>query len=302
MDRRHFLKTLGIGASAAMAGIPLMALRDAGVRRVRILHTNDTHSRIDPFPGNDPRYPAMGGYARRASMIRAYREEDPGLVLLDAGDIFQGTPYYNLYGGEPELRLMSKMGYDAAAFGNHEFDNGLEGFAAVRPFAAFPFLAANYDFSQTVLADKVESHMLLNRNGLKIGIYGLGIKPSGLVGRSLYGDTKYIDPIEVAREQEQVLHSRHRCDLIICLSHLGYEYRDDRIGDTMVASHTKHTDIIIGGHTHRLLDPPATAINENGQTVYIGQAGSGGVHMGCMDVMVIPISNEKLVDSNTTNI
>ncbi len=302
MNRRHFLKTIGVGASAALAGLPLMALKDMGVRKIRLLHTNDTHSRIDPFPANDPRYPGMGGYARRAALIKEYREADPGLILLDAGDIFQGTPYYNMYGGKPELRMMSKMGYDAAAFGNHEFDNGLDGFANVHPHATFPFLAANYDFSQTILASKVHSHIVLRRNDLIIGVYGLGINPEGLVSRTLYGDTVYTDPIERAREFEVLLKSRHRCDLIICLSHLGYNYRDDRVSDTMVASHTRHTDIIIGGHTHTRLDPPAQIINEKGKTVYIGQAGSGGVYMGCMDVVVAPHSEEMFVESNTTKI
>ncbi len=301
MNRRHFLKTLGVASATALA-FPALALRGQGRKRLRILHTNDTHSRLEPYPADDPNYPGMGGYARRASMIRSAREENENLLLLDAGDIFQGTPYYNLYNGEPELRLMSKMGYDAAAFGNHEFDNGLDGFAEVRHHATFPFLAANYDFSQTVLDGKVDAYKVLNKGGLTIGIYGLGIEFEGLVSRSLYGDTKYLDPIEKAREIESLLHNQYRCQLIICLSHLGYRYSDKKVSDRVIASHTSHTDIIIGGHTHSLLDPAVQTENQEGKLTTIGQAGYGGTYLGSMLVYYDEAEGEKFIESNTTKI
>ncbi len=301
MNRRHFLKTMGIAGATALA-FPAMALRDPVREKLRILHTNDTHSRLEPYPSDDPNYPGMGGYARRATMIRTAREENENLLLLDAGDIFQGTPYYNLYNGEPELKLMSKMGYDAAAFGNHEFDNGLDGFAEVRHHATFPFLAANYDFSQTILDGKIDAYKVLHKGDLTIGIYGLGIEFEGLVSRSLYGDTKYHDPIEKAREIEEILQSRYHCQLIICLSHLGYRYSDDRVSDRVIASNTSHTDIIIGGHTHNLLDPPAKVENQQGKIVTIGQAGYGGTYLGSMSVFYDQPDGEKFIESNTTKI
>lgn len=301
IDRRSFLKTLGIAGAASLAGIPALALRDAGISHLTILHTNDTHSRLDPYPPNDPNYPGMGGYARRASLINQHQKNDPDLILLDAGDVFQGTPYFNMYGGKPELKLMSKMGYDAVAFGNHEFDNGLEGFKEVLPNAGFPFLAANYDFSQTILAGKVKDYVMLDRGGRRIGIYGLGIDPKGLVSRNLYGDTKYLDPIEKAREMENVLHNK-QCDLIICLSHLGFDYNDDKVSDTMVAGHTRHTGIIIGGHTHVMLDPPAVVENQIGNQVFIGQAGYGGTYMGIMSVFLNGRNEQNFVESHTTKI
>ncbi len=302
-DRRNFLKTIGIAGAATLTGIPAaLALREAALEKICILHTNDTHSRIDPFPDNDPNYPGMGGYARRARLIKQFRATEDHVLLLDAGDIFQGTPYYNLYGGEPELKLMSKMGYDAAAFGNHEFDNGLDGFKKVQPFATFPFLVANYDFSQTILAGSIQAYTILKKGGKKIGVYGLGIDPEGLVSRSLYGDTKYLDPIAIAGEVEERLFKRDRCDLIICLSHLGFNYETDRVSDVMIASHTRHTDIIIGGHTHNLLDPPEVIVNQSGNNVTIAQAGYGGAYLGKLNVYFDTPTNEKFVDAYTTKI
>lgn len=292
---------LGVAGAATLAGLPAIALRDAGVHKLTILHTNDTHSRIDPYPANDPNYPGMGGYARRASVIKKFRQEDPNLLLLDAGDVFQGTPYFNVYGGEPELKLMSKMGYDAVAFGNHEFDNGLDGFKEVLPFAQFPFLAANYDFSNTIVKGKIKDYIILQKGMVKIGIYGLGIDPEGLVSRNLYGETEYLDPIAKAREMENTLR-RKQCDLIICLSHLGYSYESEKVSDVIIARQTQHTHIIIGGHTHTLLNPPAKINNLRDQTVTIGQAGYGGTYIGSMNVFFDQNMENNFVESHTTKI
>ncbi len=300
--RRTFLKTLGIAGAAAFAGLPALALRDSGLQKITLLHTNDTHSRIDPYPSNDPVYPGMGGYARRAALIRNYREQDSDLLVVDAGDIFQGTPYFNIYGGEPELRLMSKMGYDAAAFGNHEFDNGLDGFLEVLPLASFPFLVANYDFSQTLLAGKTREYTVVEKAGVRIGLYGLGIEFEGLVARNLYGDTNYLDPIEKARETEQILKLRHHCKLVVCLSHLGFDYQGKKVSDTTIGQNTRHTDIIIGGHTHDLLNPPARVRNLQQQPVVIGQAGSGGTYMGKMEIYFSQGSDEVFIEANTINL
>ncbi len=301
-DRRKFLKTIGVASAAALTGLPALALRNSGTEHLTILHTNDTHSRIDPFPDNDPNFPGQGGYARRSHLIKMIRQENPNLLLLDAGDVFQGTPYFNIYGGKVELKLMSKMGYDAAAFGNHEFDNGMDGFLDVLPHADFPFLAANYDFSKTILKNKVKDYIIKEKKGAKIGIYGLGIQFKGLVSSAMYGDTIFIDPIEKAREIEDILWKKHRCELIICLSHLGFDYDDDRISDTMVAANTKHTDIVIGGHTHSLLDPPVQVQNQLNKSVTIAQAGYGGAYLGRLDVFFNKRDHQKFVESYTTKI
>jgi 5'-nucleotidase len=291
-----------LGGFALGAGIPFWAAGNNDVSRLCILHTNDTHSRIDPYPANDPNFPLMGGYARRAALINQVRNQVEHVLLLDAGDIFQGTPYYNIYGGEPELRLMTKMGYDASTIGNHEFDNGLDGLIRVLPFAGFPFISSNYDFSQTILNGKIESYKILNRGNLKIGIYGLGIELEGLVGRNLYGNTVYHDPVKVAQSMEMLLKEEHKCDLVICLSHLGYKHETGKVSDVVIAAKTRYTDIILGGHTHTLLDPPAQIENAAGKIVYIGQTGYAGVRLGRMDLYFNKNSDEIFVESNTTNI
>lgn len=297
-SRRQFIKTIGIAGAGALAGFAALGQDDIKAS-ITILHTNDTHSRLDAYPANDPNYPNMGGYARRAALIQAYRIQDPGLLLLDAGDIFQGTPYFNLYGGEPELRLMSKMGYTAATMGNHEFDNGLEGFAKVLPNAQFPFVSSNYDFSQTILAGKIKDHLVLERNNIKIGIYGLGISLQGLVSKELYGQTQYIDPLQVARRMEQYLIRKHNCQLVICLSHLGFSYQTGEVSDVVIAENTSNTHIIIGGHTHTLLDPPAVIKNQKGKNVYIGQSGYGGLRLGMMQVFMNSRNEINLTQDNT---
>jgi 5'-nucleotidase len=301
ISRRAFTATAFMGGLGLLTR-PLWANDTDDAVNLTILHTNDTHSRIDPYPANDPRYPDMGGYALRASAINGVREENRNVLLLDAGDIFQGTPYYNIYGGEPELRLMSKMGYDAATLGNHEFDNGLDGLEKVLPFAGFPFINSNYDFSATPLHDKIHVYRIIEKAGIKIGIYGLGIELEGLVSKILYGAVQYKDPVFVAQRVEMILKNDHKCDLIICLSHLGYEYESNKVSDLIIAEKTRFTDIILGGHTHSLLDPPVAKENASGKKVYIGQTGYGGVRLGRMDLHFNQKTRNSFVESTTINI
>lgn len=302
ISRRRFMAMAGVAGLAAVSGMRTATGADNSTRRITILHTNDTHSRLDPFPLNDPNFPGMGGYARRAAIIQKIRSEKPELLLLDAGDIFQGTPYFNMFGGKPELMLMTKMGYDAATLGNHEFDNGIEGLADVLPNAGFPFISSNYDLSRTILHDKILPYLVLKRRGVNIGIYGLGINLEGLVSPAQFGDYKYLDPIEVARDMENQLHTKHNCQLIICLSHLGFAYNHPQVSDSIIASETKRTNIIIGGHTHTLLDPPVEIANRNNMPVTIVQTGFGGVRLGHIEVEVLASSEEIAVKTYTQKI
>jgi len=302
LSRRRFLALAGITGAATLGGISLWAALQQNFKKVTILHTNDTHSRLDAFPGNDPNYPGMGGYARRAAFINHLRNIDPELLLLDAGDIFQGTPYFNFFAGVPELMLMSRMGYNAATMGNHEFDNGLQGFYDVLPNAHFPFVVSNYDFSRTLLHEKVKRFLVLKKNGIKIGIYGLGINLEGLVPPRLFGDTQYLDPVGIARDTEQLLKNRFNCDLIICLSHLGFQYNHQQISDAKLAGETTYTDIILGGHTHTLLDPPVVINNLKNNPVIIAQTGYGGIRIGLIEVVFNENTQEKFVEFNTKKI
>lgn len=252
-------------------------------KHITILHTNDVHSHIDPFGSDHAKYPDQGGAARRYSLISSIRHENPNVLLLDAGDIFQGTPYFNFYGGELEFKLMSKMGYDATTIGNHDFDNGIDGLYAQLPHADFEFLSANYDFSNTIMEGHTRPYRVFVQDGIRIGIFGLGVELEGLVGKDLYKETRYLDPVEIARDTSRLLKQEEQCDMVICLSHLGYQYKGDKISDLKLASLTKDIDLIIGGHTHTFLPEPTPVLNSDGKEVLVNQVGWAGINVGRVD-------------------
>ncbi len=286
MKRRDFVRTSFLVTGGLVVSSKLLAQdssREAKkVARLTILHTNDTHSNIDPFPSNHSKYPNMGGVSKRYSLINKVREEEEHVLLLDAGDIFQGTPYFNKYGGVLEMKLMTEMGYDAATMGNHDFDAGLEGFLKAKQYAKFPFVCANYDFSKTVLNEQTVPHVILKKGKIKVGIFGVGVELKGLVPDSKFGDTIYLDPIKTANSQAELL-KKKGCDLIICLSHLGYEYADDKISDRRLARETRNIHLILGGHTHTFLEKPTEEKNLDGQIVLINQVGWAGLQVGRLD-------------------
>lgn len=250
--------------------------------KLTILHTNDTHSNIDSFPGNHAKYPGQGGVERRFELIEAIRNEEENVILLDAGDIFQGTPYFNKYKGVLEMKLMSKLGYDVATMGNHDFDIGLDGFLNAKAYADFPFVCSNYDFSDTILKDHTKDHVIINRGSIKIGVFGVGVELKGLVPDSKYGSTDYLDPIIIANKKALEL-KKEGCDLVICLSHLGYEYSSDKVSDLKLAALTENIHVIIGGHTHTFLKKPTQLKNAIGNTVLVNQVGWAGVNLGRID-------------------
>ncbi len=285
MNRRDFIQKTAAGAAfVGLSGIPLSGFKPKG-SHLTILHTNDVHSYIDPFPADHPKNPDKGGVARRAALIDQIRKENPNTMLLDAGDIFQGTPYFNYYGGALELKLMSMMKYDLATMGNHDFDNGIDGFHAQLHNAEFEFVSANYDFRNTVLDGIVKPYKTFVRDGVKIGIFGLGVELQGLVNKKLYKETKYLDPVDISKHIVKRLKSEEKCDLVICLSHLGYEYKNDpkKISDVRLAAQTSGIDLIIGGHTHTFLERPTVVKNADGQDVLINQTGCYGINLGRID-------------------
>ncbi len=272
------------GALGAFGGARALWKMGPGTVRLTILHTNDVHSRIDPFPASDPKFPNMGGFARRAAMVRLIREEQPNLLLLDSGDIFQGTPYFNYYGGELEFRLMSQMGYDAATLGNHDFDNGIDGLVKQLPHADFPFISSNYDVRGTALEGRVEPYRVFDRNGIRIGVFGLGIELEGLVHPKLYGEVRYADPLKTARDMGTLLKKEMGCHIVICLSHLGFKYDSNKVSDMVLAKDGHSVDFILGGHTHTLLETPEVVQDTEGKPVIICQTGHGGVRLGRIDL------------------
>ena len=302
-NRRDFIRTFCSGmALAGLNSFPIELLAANELIKITILHTNDVHSRIDPFPENDPKYPGMGGVARRAALIKKIRNAEKNVLLLDAGDIFQGTPYFNMYGGEPELLLMSKMGYDAATIGNHDFDNGIEGLSNRLPDMNFPFLNSNYNFTDTPLLNKTLPYRIFKKGGVKIGVFGLGIELKGLVDTKLFGNTMYEDPLIHAGQTSSLLRNDFKCDLIICLSHLGYKYNDKKISDEILAQHSTDIDLIIGGHTHTFLDKPVSYLNKNGKEILVAQVGWAGIRLGRIDYFFDTKGKKKDVLSSTVKI
>ncbi len=285
MKRRDFIiNTAATSTFVGLGGLSLNSCQGLGSKQVIILHTNDVHSHIDPFPKSHSLYPNLGGVARRASLVERIRNENPNTLLLDAGDIFQGTPYFNFYGGELEFKLMSKLKYDAATIGNHDFDNGVDGLLAQIPNATFDLLSANYDFSNTVLDGFIKPYNIYFLDNIKIGVYGIGIQLDGLVTKRLYKETVYLNPYEIALDTERKLKEEEHCDLIICLSHLGYDYDSpDRPSDTQLAQRTHYTNLIIGGHTHTFLENPEVYTNQQGNPVLVNQVGAYGLNLGRID-------------------
>lgn len=286
MKRRDFIqKTVAGSALLTVGGLSLSSFKSVDTKHITILHTNDVHSHIDPFPADHPRNANMGGVSRRATLIESIRKENPNVLLLDAGDIFQGTPYFNYYGGELEFKLMSMLNYDLATMGNHDFDNGLEGFYAQLPHAKFDFVSANYDFRNTMLDGIVKPYKTFKKDGIKIGVFGLGIELEGLVDKKNYKETVYKNPVETAQEMTRILKTQEKCDLVICLSHIGYAYKNEptRVSDLILASQTKDIDLIIGGHTHTFLDKPTIVKNLDGIDTLVNQVGCYGINLGRID-------------------
>ncbi|MFY7988245.1 MAG: bifunctional metallophosphatase/5'-nucleotidase [Flavobacterium sp.] len=302
MKRRDFIqKTAASSALLGLSGVSLSSFSTIETKKITILHTNDTHSHIDPFPADHPKNPNMGGAARRAAIIESIRKEEKNVLLLDAGDIFQGTPYFNYYGGELEFKLMSMMQYDLATMGNHDFDNGIDGFYAQLPHAKFDFVSANYDFKNTILNDIVKPYKIFKKDGIKIGIFGLGVQLDGLVDKKLYKETVYNDPIEVAQDMTRILKEEKKCDLVICLSHLGFKYKEEpeKPSDIVLAKKTKNIDLIIGGHSHTFLEKPVIEKNSEGKEVLINQVGCFGINLGRIDFY---LSNEITHNNQIKNI
>jgi len=284
-NRRVFLKQMGLATGGLLlpSFVQKVYAKENETEHLVILHNNDWHSRIDPFPLDGGRNAGMGGAAKRASLIKQIRKENPNVILLDSGDVFQGTPYFNFFGGEIEYKLMTEMGYDASTLGNHDFDNGLEGLEKALPHAGFDIICSNYDFSETALKHAYKPFKIIKKGEIRIGIFGLGIEPEGLIPPKLFGNTIYQNPIEAANKWASFLRNEKRCDLVVCLSHLGHDYKNNKISDMILATETNNINLILGGHTHTFLNEPVEKKNKQGLPVLINQVGWGGILLGRLD-------------------
>jgi 5'-nucleotidase len=295
-NRRDFLRYM-FGTAAVMSSLDLFSntevLTKKGVTKLTILYTNDTHSRIDPFPTNDPKFPDQGGFARRAAAIKQIRAQEENVLLLDAGDIFQGTPYFNLYEGELEYKLMSAMGYDCVTIGNHDFDLGMENIVKQKPYATFDFVNANYGWEDTPLNKLIKPYKIYNKGGIKIGVFGVGIELSGLVPDKLCKGVQYFNPVIAANDMAKTLRHEQKCDVVICLSHLGYRSEGNKPNDVILGEQTKDIDLIIGGHTHTFLEQPTEKADLNKNVVHITQVGWAGIWLGRYDLYLSRNNNAK---------
>ena len=303
-NRRRFIQQSLLASGAVVLSASAGSLfEQEEISKLTILHTNDTHSRIDPFPMDGGRNQGLGGVAARAELIKKIRLEEEHVLLLDAGDIFQGTPYFNLYKGEPEIKAMTAMNYDATTIGNHDFDAGLENLAnQLTNHARFPMIVSNYDFANTPMEHLYVPYKIFKKGKLKIGVTGVGIEMKGLVPDNLAGNTKYLDPVATASEVADKLKSEKGCDLVICLSHLGYQYRDNKISDEKLAKESENIDLIIGGHTHTFLDAPVSFKNKKGNDVIVNQVGFAGIILGRIDFEFSKFSKKKLSNSSVITV
>lgn len=282
VNRRSFLRQASLAGAGLLVSPEELLAGKVKKRKLTILHTNDVHSRLDAF--SDGSLKGKGGVAARSRLIRQIREQEDQVLLLDAGDMFQGTPYFNIYKGEPEVRAMSMMGYDAGMIGNHEFDAGIENLASqISRHATFPIVICNYDFTGTPMEVHHKPYHIIRKGDIRIGITGLGIEMKGLVADGLYGTTAYLDPVEQADKMAAFLRKEKRCDLVIVLSHLGDRYENDKISDEILAQRTSNIDLIIGAHTHRFFEKPRVYKNAAGEQVLVNQAGWGGIQLGRID-------------------
>ncbi|HEX7903366.1 MAG TPA: metallophosphatase [Chitinophagaceae bacterium] len=305
LNRKNFIRQAALSAGAVIAGPSLAEATEYFTPlKLTILHTNDVHSRLEPFPMDGGRNQGLGGVAARAELIQQIRSEEEHVLLLDAGDIFQGTPYFNFYKGEPEIKAMSAMQYDACTIGNHDFDAGLENLAKqLTAHAVFPMLVSNYDFTGTPMENKTIPYKIFKKGKIKIGVLGVGIEMKGLVPDNLAGATQYLDPVQKANEIAEKLKRDKDCDMIICLSHLGYQYKgSNKVSDEVLAKETENIDLIIGGHTHTFLDDPVVLKNKKGNDVIINQVGWAGIILGRLDFEFSKFSGKKMANSKSISV
>ena len=284
ISRRKFLTSSAV-FGAGLIVLPRGFAFTADETVITILHTNDTHSQIDPLPPND-RNAGRGGVARRATLVKRIRKENPNTLLIDAGDVLQGTPYFNFYKGEVEYKAMSAIGYDVGTLGNHEFDNGVADLAAALKFANFDIVSANYDVKGTALEGRVKPYVVKTVGGIRVGLFGLGVSPAALITPENFKGITYLDPVIAAREMVKTLRGTERCSLVVCMSHLGFSTPARPIKgveDGQVAAQVDGIDFIASGHSHLFMERPAEQTQPCGAKTLIFQVGKSGIYVGRID-------------------
>lgn len=262
--------------------VAFYAMACSAQKKITILHTNDTHSCIMPLNKNlaNKEVAGRGGYLRRAAMIRDERHATPDLLLFDSGDFSQGSPYYTLFKGDVEIGLMNEMKCDAGTIGNHEFDFGLENMARIFRKAKFPIVCANYDFTGTPVEGTVKPYVIIKRNGLKIGVFGIGAQLEGLVDANNCKGVKFLDPITTANNTASHLKKDLKCDLVICLSHLGWGILPPLANDERLIAASHDIDLVLGAHSHTFFKEIEYVNNAEGQAIGDDQNGKNAIYVG----------------------
>lgn len=258
----------------------------SSTKELTVLHTNDTHSQIYPLSANlaDTMKAGRGGFLRRIAMLKEERKKDKDLLLFDSGDFSQGSTYYTMYKGDVEAGLMNMMCYDAGTIGNHEFDFGLDNMARLFKSLNFPIVCANYDFKGTPLDGIVKPYVIIKRKGLKIGVFGLDPELDGLVDAKNYGSIVYKDPIPVANQMGEMLKNKEKCDIVILLSHLGWNI--EGVSDEEVIAGSRNIDVVLGGHSHSYLRKLAYVKNLDGKDIPVDQNGKHGIFIGKLQLTI----------------
>lgn len=253
-------------------------------KKLLILHTNDTHSCILPMKNTtlERQVAGKGGFIRRISFINEERKENPDLLLFDSGDFCQGSPYYTLFKGEVEVNLMNMMKYDAGTIGNHEFDSGLEEMAKMFRTLNFPIVCANYDFTGTPVEGLVKPYVVIERDGVRIGVFGISPELDGLVSDKNCVGVKYSDPVEASNKVAAELRDKENCDIVICLSHMGWDEGD--LTDQKIMAETRGVDLFLGGHSHTYFEDLRYVKNLDGEDVPNDQNGKHGAFMGRIEI------------------
>lgn len=278
MKINRIQETIGLGGRLSIL-ILFLSLSLSAQEKLIILHTSDMHSRVEPVERKDDRDFDKGGLVRRATFLKEFRKDNPDVLLFDSGDFSQGTPYYNMFQGEVEVELMNEMKYDAMTIGNHEFDFGLENMARLFKMAKFPVVCANYDVDATVLKGLVEPYTIIKRDGVRIGVLGLGYPLEGMVQANKCEGVVFKNPIETANEVAAILKNKEKCDVVICLSHLGVQYDKKEL-----IPNIRNIDIVLGGHSHTFMKTPMMLSDKDGKSVTLMHSGARGVNVGRMDL------------------
>lgn len=282
-----------IKAAAPIIGLAALCF-SASAEKLVILHTNDTHSTIEPNKDG------TGGFLQLKAVVDSVRGAEKNVILVNAGDIVQGTLYFKYFRGDVEYPLINMTGYDINILGNHEFDNGMADLAEKYKTLKGSRLSANYDFTGTEMEGVLDPYVVKKVGGKKIGFFGLNIDPASIISEKCI-KVNFKDVIETANTTAAYLKNKKKCDLVVAVTHIGYLTSNGKTSDVDLARTSKDIDVIIGGHSHTLIDParedrnPSLIENADGRPVRVVQTGKYARNVG---KLTVDLDNLKGIDGS----